>query len=130
MLNSSIDRSNLSRRTRVAMLFFALSLLVPLAAVRLPAQNVAGKFSGVVSDPSGAAVPNATVILTNHKTNLIQMTTSDAVGHFSFVDLPSGEFEMRVVKAKLEEVKRDYPNVAEMVRKDAFRRVSAAAVAE
>ena len=38
--------------------------------------------------------------------------------------------EMRVVKAKLEEVKRDYPNVAEMVRKDAFRRVGAAAVAE
>ena len=30
--------------------------------------------------------------------------------------------EMRVVKAKLEEVKRGYPNVAEMVRKDAFRR--------
>jgi predicted CoA-substrate-specific enzyme activase len=38
--------------------------------------------------------------------------------------------EMRVVKAKLEEVKREYPNVAEMVRKDAFRRVSAAAVAQ
>ncbi|MBI3028136.1 MAG: activase [Candidatus Rokubacteria bacterium] len=30
--------------------------------------------------------------------------------------------EMRVVKAKFEEVKRGYPNVAEMVRKDAFRR--------
>jgi hypothetical protein len=30
--------------------------------------------------------------------------------------------EMRVVKAKLEEVKREYPNVAEVVRKDAFRR--------
>src|SRR5439155_229381 len=37
--------------------------------------------------------------------------------------------EMRVVKAKLEEVKREYPNVAEMVRKDAFRRVTPAAVA-
>jgi hypothetical protein len=37
---------------------------------------------------------------------------------------------MRVVKAKLEEVKREYPNVAEMVRKDAFRRVGAAVVAE
>jgi predicted CoA-substrate-specific enzyme activase len=34
--------------------------------------------------------------------------------------------EMRVVKAKLEEIKREYPNVAEMVRKDAFRRVAAA----
>jgi predicted CoA-substrate-specific enzyme activase len=32
--------------------------------------------------------------------------------------------EMRLVKAKLEEVKRDYPNVAEMVRKDAFRSVA------
>ena len=37
--------------------------------------------------------------------------------------------EMRVVKGKLEEVKRDYPNVAEMVRKDAFRRVRPAPVA-
>ena len=36
-----------------------------------------------------------------------------------------------MVKAKLEEVKREYPNVAEMVRKDAFRRprVESAAVA-
>ncbi len=30
--------------------------------------------------------------------------------------------ELREVKAKLEEVKREYPNVAEMVRTDAFRR--------
>ena len=37
--------------------------------------------------------------------------------------------ELREVKAKLEETKRDYPNVAEMVRKDAFRRSRAAASA-
>jgi predicted CoA-substrate-specific enzyme activase len=37
--------------------------------------------------------------------------------------------EMRTVKAKLEEVKREYPNVAEMVRKDAFRRARAEPVA-
>jgi hypothetical protein len=30
--------------------------------------------------------------------------------------------EMRVVKTKLEEVKRAYPNIADLVRKDAFRR--------
>jgi predicted CoA-substrate-specific enzyme activase len=36
--------------------------------------------------------------------------------------------EMRGVKARLEEVKRGYPNVAEMVRKDAFRRPRAPAV--
>ena len=37
--------------------------------------------------------------------------------------------ELREVKAKLEETKRDYPNVAEMVRKDAFRRSRAGAPA-
>jgi predicted CoA-substrate-specific enzyme activase len=37
--------------------------------------------------------------------------------------------ELRQVKAKLEEVKREYPNVAEVVRKDAFRPARAAAVA-
>src|SRR2546427_2413423 len=36
--------------------------------------------------------------------------------------------EMRQVKARLEDVKRDYPNVAELVRKDAFRRARAVAV--
>ena len=35
--------------------------------------------------------------------------------------------EMRVVKGELEETKRDYRNVAEMVRKDAFRRPAAVA---
>jgi predicted CoA-substrate-specific enzyme activase len=34
--------------------------------------------------------------------------------------------EMRQVKSKLEEVKREFPNVAEVVRKDAFRRTAAA----
>ena len=40
--------------------------------------------------------------------------------------------EMRVVKSKLEEVKREYPNVAEMVRTSAFKRAQSepAAVAQ
>ncbi len=33
--------------------------------------------------------------------------------------------EMKVVKAKLEEAKREYPNIAELVREDAFRRPKA-----
>jgi predicted CoA-substrate-specific enzyme activase len=37
--------------------------------------------------------------------------------------------ELREVKSKLEEVKREYPNVAEMVRKDAFRRSPASSEA-
>ncbi len=98
MLNPSVDRRNLSRRTRFLMAAVALFLLMPLAAVRLPAQDAAGKFGGTISDPSGMPVANATVIMNNHKTNGIQMTTSDAEGKYSFAGLPAGEYELRVTK--------------------------------
>ena len=98
MLNPLIDRRKLSRRTRTLASLITLFVLLPLAAVRLPAQDVGGKFGGVVSDPSGMPVANATVIMDNHKTDGIQMTTSDAEGKYSFVGLPAGEYEVRVTK--------------------------------
>jgi TonB family protein len=98
MLNPLIDRRNLSRSTRALTALVAMLVLLPLAAVRLPAQNVAGKFGGVISDPSGMPIANATVIMNNHKANVIQMTTSDAEGRYSFVGLPAGEYELRAMK--------------------------------
>jgi TonB family protein len=98
MLNPSVDRRVLSRRTRFLVAAIALLLLTPLAAVRLPAQETGNKFGGKISDPSGMAVANATVIMNNHKPNGIQMTTSDAEGKYSFVGLPPGDYELRVTK--------------------------------
>jgi TonB family protein len=97
MLNPSINRRNLSRGAKTLVTLAAVCVLIPLAALRLPAQS-AGKFSGIISDPSGMPVANATVILDNHKANGIQMTTSDAEGKYSFAGLPAGEYEVRVTK--------------------------------
>ena len=52
---------------------------------------------------------------------------SDISGNWCPKGLVEDVTELRVVKAKLEEVKRGYPNVAEMVRKEAFRVVHAGA---
>jgi TonB family protein len=98
MLNPSIDRSRLSRRTKLFVPFFALCLLLPLAALHLSAQNLAGKVAGTIHDPSGLSVANATVIMSNHTANTIDMTTSDRDGNFSFKALPSGEYELKVMK--------------------------------
>ena len=87
----------------------ALCLLLPLAALRLPGQNLSGKFTGTIFDPSGGAIPNATIVMTNHKANscapslalppcTVDMTTSDADGNFVFKALPAGEYEMKVLK--------------------------------
>jgi TonB family protein len=103
MLNPLLNRSPLSRKAVFLTVLCALSLLLPLAAVRLPAQNLSGKLSGSVLDPSGAAVPNATIIVISHKTNKVEMTTSSSAGDFSFEPLPAGEYGLKVVKPGFEE---------------------------
>jgi len=103
MLNPSTNRRLLSPRSRLLTALSALCLLLPFAALRLPAQNLAGKFTGTIYDVSGAAVPNATVIMTNSKAKTTDMTTSDAAGNFNFTALPAGEYEMKVLKPGFEE---------------------------
>ena len=98
MLNPTLDRGGLSPATRLLARIVALFLLLPLAALRLPGQNLSGKFTGTIFDISDAAVPNATIIMTNHKEKTVEMTTSNAEGNFIFKALPTGEYEMKVVK--------------------------------
>jgi TonB family protein len=104
MLNPNLNRGGISRRTGLLLKAAALCLLLPLAALRLPGQNLSGKFTGTVFDISDATVPNATIVMTNHKANshqccdTVDMTVSDARGNFVFNALPSGEYEMKVLK--------------------------------
>jgi len=98
MLNPLIDRSRLSRRTRLFVPFLAVCLLLPLAALHLSAQNLSGKVAGTIHDPSGSGVANATIIMSNHTSDTIDMTTSDRGGNFSFKALPSGEYELKAMK--------------------------------
>ncbi len=98
MLTPSVNRRGLSLQSRSLIAILACWLVVPLAVLRLPAQNVFGKFSGMIKDVSGAGVPNATVVMTSKKTNAVEMTTSDARGNFAYKTLPAGEYEMKVLK--------------------------------
>jgi TonB family protein len=98
MLNPRLNRGGISRRTGLLLKLAAFCLILPLAAIRLPGQNLSGKFSGTVFDPSDGAVPNATIVMTNHKANTIDMTASNAEGNFVFNALPAGEYEMKVLK--------------------------------
>lgn len=109
MLNPTLNRRGLYPGARLLVRIAALCLLLPLAALRLPGQNLSGKFTGTILDPSGGAIPNATIIMTNHKGNscapsqalppcTVDMTTSDADGGFVFKALPAGEYEVKVLK--------------------------------
>ena len=70
------------------------SLMVGLLAIMLAAigsaQNFRGGISGIVTDQSGAIVPDATVKATNAATGLVYSTTGSTAGEFFFCRFAAG----------------------------------------
>jgi hypothetical protein len=75
----------------------ALALLLP-AGTRFLAAQAAGSASvqGTVSDPTGAAVPNATVTLRQTATGVARVTTSDGQGVYALPNVPVGPYSLNV----------------------------------
>jgi len=76
---------------------FCLVLLSVLAlALGAVAQVQNGQFTGAVTDPSGAAIPNAKVTATNNGTNLSVSTTTNQSGVYTIKELPIGNYKVSV----------------------------------
>jgi hypothetical protein len=76
--------------------------LLVLAALSLSAgfaQIETSSITGLVLDPSGAAVPAATVLVTNTATNLISRTVTNEKGEFVAPQVPAGAYRVNVSKA-------------------------------
>jgi len=72
-------------------------LTVPVA--RLSAQSLFASLTGIVSDPSGAVVPNAAVKLINENSGSVRDTVTDAQGYYSFVSVAVGNFTYKLTVA-------------------------------
>ena len=70
-----------------------LSLLLAFSAV---AQVQNGQFTGVVTDPSGAAIPNAKVTVINPSTNLSVSAVTNQSGVFTVKELPPANYKISV----------------------------------
>lgn len=96
MLNPEMNRRPAGRRMVLTAAVAALSILAPLAALRLPAVAAApGGISGVVRDISGGAVPHARVTLAFPGTDRREIAIADPAGRFSFAPLPDGNYALR-----------------------------------
>src|SRR3954467_15616017 len=69
-------------------------ILLFACAVALWAQTPLGTVTGLASDPSGAAVPGASVTLSNEATGVKRTTSSNASGAYSFPDLPPATYRL------------------------------------
>src|SRR5437660_12921697 len=81
--------------------FRFVTLLALLAAVLAPSSTAAqvritGGISGVVTDPSDAVIPGATVQLKDESTGATRETVTNNSGGFQFPDLNSGTYTVTV----------------------------------
>jgi len=60
------------------------------------AQSIYSTLTGVVSDPSGAVVPNAKVVLKNEGSGDVRRTVTNAEGFFTLTAVPVGGYELSV----------------------------------
>ena len=90
MLNDRTNRAPVPRSTRFATIAAALLLSVALAA----AQAAFSTFSGTVFDEQNGFIPGATLVLTNPQNQSKYEVVTDRTGHFEFVGLPPGDYEL------------------------------------
>src|SRR5690242_16164372 len=90
--------ADLGAPARVIAFSFLIACALFLFLLPLHAQKITGTISGVVSDPTGAVVANATVTITNVATGLARTATTSEIGEYSAPDLPNGTYRI-VVKA-------------------------------
>src|SRR6516165_7026447 len=67
-------------------------------------QNSYGAVVGTVTDSSGAAIPGATITLTNIGTNEKKVMESDAAGNYRFVSLPPTQYRVEIQKTNFKRI--------------------------
>jgi hypothetical protein len=84
---------------RPARPIFSILFVVLFSAVfsALYAQSNSGSVSGVVTDPSGAVVPGATVSIENPVSAYTRSQKTDGGGHYSFTNLPFNPYHLTVI---------------------------------
>jgi hypothetical protein len=74
----------------------ALTFLFIFAAYKASAQSATGKITGIVTDATGAIIPDAQVTVTNTATNVAQTTTTNSSGLYQVLQLPIGLYRVAV----------------------------------
>src|SRR5712672_2910991 len=80
--------------------FARLAAIILLGAIAFPAalhaQVSGGTLSGTITDPTGRAVPQAQIVITNIATGVGRTLTTNADGFYTAVNLLAGEYQVTV----------------------------------
>jgi TonB family protein len=97
LLDSRRRRGTVTRARAILCTIAMVLLILPLATLRAPAQARTA-IAGSVFDATGAAVPRATVTLSNLDTGSRDTLSSNEEGSYAFVGIPAGRYALEVGK--------------------------------
>jgi hypothetical protein len=100
------------RLLQVVLTSLAAILLTTLGLSSALAQTFRGGINGTVTDRTGAAIANATVVAIQTDTDVKHTTTSSSGGEFLFQDLPLGSYSVTVSFSGFQTVKTDKISVS------------------
>jgi hypothetical protein len=81
-------------------------LLLSACAIGAFGQADTATITGIISDPSGGAIPGAAVAVTNRATGLKYRDVTNAAGVYSVTALPIGVYDLSVTRAGFQTVER------------------------
>ncbi|HUK48758.1 MAG TPA: carboxypeptidase regulatory-like domain-containing protein [Terriglobales bacterium] len=82
--------------------WLAFALLLSVSSVAL-AQELAATLTGTVTDPSGAVVPGATIVVHNDETGAnVRTVATTSTGNFNITNLPAGRYTVTVKSSGFE----------------------------
>ena len=94
---SIVDNRAFGLRLVLLCLLSAFLLVISMSHVWAQASG-SGTITGTVSDPNGAVVPNATVLIRNAETGIEQSLSTNAAGLYTAPFLPPGRYEITASK--------------------------------
>src|SRR5215469_17260615 len=97
-------------KIRIRLVHGALMLLIPFLLItsgKLFAQAGRGSISGTITDPGGAVIPGAQVVLLNSATGVTQHTVTNSAGFYTFISLNPGEYRVTASAPGFASVARD-----------------------
>jgi len=75
---------------------FVILCLMLLLMTPLYGQKITGTISGVVTDPSGAVIPGATVVVTNSAMGFARTVITNEMGEYVAAELAAGTYQLAV----------------------------------
>src|SRR3974390_2581920 len=91
-----------SFKSYICLLILALGLCAGVVQGQMAGTGV---IVGTVTDPSGAAVPGASVTVTDLSTNSTRSATTNDAGRYNFPNLPPGKYDVAINKGGFRQTK-------------------------